>query len=64
MLLETYTSLHGEQLKNSMPKFLNVDRETTGQPEYSMFNLSLKEDWNETKKFCNSLHGKHTTNAN
>lgn len=57
MLLETYTSLEGEQLKNSLPKFLNIVNEVTGVPDYSMFNLSLKEDWNNTKKFCYSLHG-------
>lgn len=57
MLLETYTSLEGEQLKKSLPKFLEIQKETTGDPYYSMFNLSLKEDWNNTKKFCYSLHG-------
>lgn len=57
MLLETYTSLEGEQLKKSLPKFLDIAKEVTGDPYYSMFNLSLKEDWNNTKKFCYSLHG-------
>lgn len=56
MLLETYTSLDGEQLKKSLPKFLSIVKEVTGDPSYSMFNLSLKEDWNNTKKFCYSLH--------
>jgi len=58
MLLETYTSLDGAALKNSLPKFLNITKEVTGCPDYSMFNLSLKEDWSNTKKFCYSLHGK------
>jgi hypothetical protein len=57
MLLETYTSLEGEALKNILPPFLNINKEVTGDPSYSMFNLSLKEDWNNTKKFCYSLHG-------
>lgn len=57
VLLETYTSLVGEQLLRSLPRFLNIVKETTGDPSYSMFNLSLKEDWNNTKKFCYSLHG-------
>lgn len=56
MLLETYTSLEGEYLKRSLPKFLNIVKEVTGDPSYSMYNLSLKEDWNNTKKFCYSLH--------
>lgn len=56
MLLETYTSLEGEKLKEILPKFLNIVKEVTGDPYYSMFNLSLKEDWSKTKKFCHSLH--------
>lgn len=58
ILLETYSSLSGEALMNCMPKFLNIVKEVTGDPDYSMFNLSLKEDWSITKKFCHSLHGK------
>jgi hypothetical protein len=57
MLLETYTSLEGEALTKSLPTFLNIIREVTGEPDYSMYNLSLKEDWNNTQKFCYSLHG-------
>lgn len=60
ILLETYTSLSGDKLKGILPKFLNIVKEVTGQPDYSMFNLSLKEDWSNTKKFCYSLHGKKT----
>ncbi|XP_063702658.1 TRPL translocation defect protein 14 isoform X2 [Culicoides brevitarsis] len=56
MLLETYTSLDGDALNNSLPKFLNIVKEVTGCPDYSMYNLSLKEDWSNTKKFCYSLH--------
>ncbi|XP_052861774.1 TRPL translocation defect protein 14 isoform X4 [Anopheles cruzii] len=55
ILLETYTSLTGDKLKNILPTFLNIAKEVTGQPDYSMFNLSLREDWNNTKKFCYSL---------
>lgn len=58
MLLETYSSLEGEKLLNCLPKFLNIVKEVTGDPSFSMFNLSLKEDWSKTKKFCHSLHGK------
>lgn len=58
MLLETYSSLEGEKLLNCLPKFLNIEKEVTGDPSFSMFNLSLKEDWSKTKKFCHSLHGK------
>jgi len=58
ILLETYSSLTGDALKNCLPKFLNIVKEVTGDPDYSMFNLSLKEDWSISKKFCHSLHGK------
>ncbi|XP_055921037.1 TRPL translocation defect protein 14 isoform X1 [Eupeodes corollae] len=60
VLLETYSSLSGDALKNCMPKFLNIVKEVTGDPDYSMFNLSLKEDWSVTKKFCHSLHDQGT----
>lgn len=33
-------------------------KEVTGDPSFSMFNLSLKEDWSKSKRFCISLHGK------
>lgn len=62
MLLETYSSLDGEALLNCLPKFLNIVKEVTGDPSFSMFNLSLKEDWSKTKKFCHSLHGKDQKN--
>ncbi|KRG04258.1 TRPL translocation defect protein 14 isoform X5 [Drosophila mojavensis] len=55
ILLETYSSLSGDALQKCMPTFLNIVKEVTGDPEYSMFNLSLREDW----KTCRSTaHGK------
>lgn len=56
MFLETYSSLEGEKLQEILPKFLNIVKEVTGDPAFSMFNLSLKDDWSKTKKFCHSLH--------
>lgn len=61
ILLETYSSLSGEALTNCLPKFLKIVKEVTGDPNYSMFNLSLKEDWNNSKKFCHSLHEEDST---
>ncbi|XP_030558166.1 TRPL translocation defect protein 14 isoform X3 [Drosophila novamexicana] len=59
VLLETYSSLTGDALKNCMPKFLNIVKEVTGDPDYSMFNLSLKEDWSTSEKYCRpTSHGK------
>merc|ERR1711970_672573 len=55
MLLETYTTHTMEELMDRLPKFLNVDQEVTGDPAFSMFNLSLKEEWINNKKFCHKL---------
>ena len=55
MLLETYTTLPIEMLKQRLPEFLNIGSETTGDPAFSMFNLSLKEEWVNNKKFCHRL---------
>jgi len=57
MLLETYTTMtSGEFLEQErLPKFLNVDQQVTGDPAFSMFNLSLREDWRNNKKFCHRL---------
>jgi hypothetical protein len=57
MLLETYTALVGDNLKNILPQFLTIEKEVTGNPDYSMFNLSLLEDWNNTDKYCHNLNG-------
>lgn len=57
ILLETYTALLGDELKNILPQFLTIEKEVTGNPDYSMFNLSLREEWNSTNKYCHNLHG-------
>ena len=55
MLLETYTTLSVDELKENLPDFLNIGAEVTGDPAFSMFNLSLKEEWINNKKFCHRL---------
>jgi hypothetical protein len=55
MLLETYSAHEKTQLLALLPEFLNIAKEVTGNPDYSMFNLSLKEDWNTTNQFCRGL---------
>jgi len=42
ILLETYTTQKGEEL--SLPDFLNILKEVTNVPAYSMYNLSKKDD--------------------
>ncbi|XP_044753936.1 TRPL translocation defect protein 14 isoform X1 [Coccinella septempunctata] len=57
MLLETYSTLDDETLMDSLPKFLHIEKEVTGNPDYSMYNLSLREDWTTSKNFWNSSIG-------
>lgn len=57
VLLETYTTLPLEQFQAKLPKFLDIVQNVTGDPHHSMFNLSLKEEWLNNKKFCVKLAG-------
>ncbi|CAL8084431.1 unnamed protein product [Orchesella dallaii] len=57
ILLETYSTLHGSEVYQRLPSFLDIVQEVTGDPRYSMFNLSLKERWVDNKYFCQSLTG-------
>ena len=41
ILLETYTTKSSGRLK--LPEFLEIKKEVTEDPYYSMFNLSLKD---------------------
>ena len=34
-----------------LPKFLAVDQEVTGDSAFSMFNLSLREEWLNNKRY-------------
>ncbi|XP_014245404.1 TRPL translocation defect protein 14 isoform X2 [Cimex lectularius] len=55
ILLETYSALEDGKLEQCMPKFLKVVCEVTGDPTYSMYNLSLREEWTTSTKFCHAL---------
>lgn len=57
MLLETYSALEDQELLDRLPKFLDIESEVTGNAAYSMFNLSLVEDWDKSKNFCHYLKG-------
>ena len=41
MILETFTTLTGDELP--LPSFLEISKEITGDPGYSMYYLSLNE---------------------
>lgn len=56
MLLQTYTTLTGDALISQLPPFLNIGVDVTGDAAFSMFNLSLKEDWEDNKKFCHKMY--------
>ena len=45
-MLETYTSLKGDDFH--LPNFLDVEKEVTDDPAFSMYNLSRTENTTET----------------
>ena len=45
--METYTLKKGDDLK--LPDFVEVVREVTDEPSFSMFNLSMKEQYSHLK---------------
>lgn len=55
ILLETYTTLNADELRERLPTFLSIDQNVTGDPAFSMFNLSLREEWINNKRFCHRL---------
>ncbi|XP_041977315.1 TRPL translocation defect protein 14 isoform X2 [Aricia agestis] len=68
VLLETYSAAYDQDaLLASLPKFLVIEKEVTGDPAYSMYNLSLKEDWKTSTKYYAGSdangRGKHITNG-
>ena len=42
MLLETFTTLPRNQMTELLPPFLSISEDITGDPAFSMFNLSLR----------------------
>jgi hypothetical protein len=67
ILLETYSTKSGKELTDSIPPFLEHEKETTGDPSYSMFNLSLKAEWsphNFEKKKVNCVRNFFTCEQN
>lgn len=56
ILLETFTSLGVEETITFLPQFLKVKKEVTGDPAFSMYNLSIRSDWEESaEQFCHRL---------
>jgi len=49
ILLESYTVDSSTEFVDKLPSFLNVLREVTGDPQYSMYNLALKDEGQEIR---------------
>ena len=47
---------------SQLPPFLNIGVDVTGDAAFSMFNLSLKEDWADNTTFCYKMCEEHETN--
>lgn len=58
MILETFTTLTGDELQ--LPSFLEINREITGEPNYSMYYLSSRD---VDPSMPNHLPSKPTTKA-
>ncbi|KAI5694679.1 hypothetical protein M8J75_003170 [Diaphorina citri] len=62
ILLETYSALENDELLSRLPKFLTLIKEVTGNPDYSMFNLSLKEEWHKKGgRYCTAWQQETST---
>lgn len=55
ILLETYTTQALEEFMAKLPDFLDIVENVTGQPNHSMYNLSLSEEWHGNKNYCFKL---------
>ena len=56
ILLETFTTINDEELVDSLPPFLQVKKNVTGDPAFSMYNLSIRSDWEDSaEQFCHRL---------
>merc|ERR1719495_2359191 len=56
ILLETFTTFNDEELVDSLPPFLKVKKTVTGDPAFSMYNLSIRSDWEDSaEQFCYKL---------
>jgi hypothetical protein len=53
MILETYTTKTGREM--NLPDFLKITKEVTGDPQYSMYTLSLKDPVEPSTKYGNGV---------
>lgn len=56
ILLQTFTALSDEEVEGFLPPFLSEHKNITGDPAFSMYNLSIREEWTESaEQFCHRL---------
>jgi len=56
ILLETFTTNKDEEVTNFLPPFIKIKKNVTGDPAFSMYNLSLSTEWTESvNQFCHRL---------
>jgi len=56
ILLETVTTLPSEDVVDTLPPFLKISKDVTGDPAFSMYNLALRSDWiDNAHDFCHKL---------
>jgi len=50
------TTSKDEELMSSLPPFLRVKKNVTGDPAFSMYNLSLRSEWTDSaEQFCHRM---------
>lgn len=64
ILMKTFSILENDELISRLPKFLTIIKEVTADPDYSMFNLSLKGDWHEGARYRTNWHQDDTQTHN
>ncbi|XP_026677460.1 uncharacterized protein LOC113466343 [Diaphorina citri] len=59
---EDFYTTENDELLSRLPKFLTLIKEVTGNPDYSMFNLSLKEEWHKKGgRYCTAWQQETST---
>jgi len=56
LLLQTFTTAEDDEVAANLPPFLCVRKAVTGDPAFSMYNLSIRSDWTDSvDQFCHKL---------
>jgi len=56
IILQTFTAVGDDEVEGFLPPFLSITKNVTGDPAFSMYNLSIRSDWTESaEQFCHRL---------